>query len=271
VPADASEVVTSAQAAARVLRETYGEGARIVALGAAGLREGLTAAGLVPVGVQDEGVALATGYGPDVVWRDVMRAAVRLRDGLPWVASNTDHTIPTSFGVAPGHGVMVQMLAEFSGVRPVVAGKPERPLFDETIARTGARWPLMVGDRLDTDIEGATNAGIASLLVMTGVTELAHLVAAPPRLRPTYVSADLRGLLEAHEVPVRDGSGWRARGWTARVERGRLTVAGSGAPSDWWRAVAAAAWAAVDDTGHVPDVSGVRPPKASPEAGTLPA
>jgi glycerol 3-phosphatase-2 len=271
VPADAEEVVTSAQAAARVLRETYGGGARVVALGGSGLREALTAVGLVPVGVEDDGVALATGYGPDVVWREVMRAAVRLPEGLPWVASNTDGTIPTSFGVAPGHGALVRVLADFSGARPVVAGKPERPLLDETIRRTGARRPLMVGDRLDTDIEGATNAGIPSLLVMTGVTGLADLVAAPPRLRPTYLSADLHGLLEAHEAPARDGSRWRTGGWSAQVAGGRLAVAGGGAPSDWWRVVAAASWAAVDETGDLPDLVGVRPPAAGAGTGTLPA
>ena len=84
-----------------------------------------------------------------------MRAAVRIRDGLPWVASNTDRTFPAAFGVAPGHGVQVQMLRDFTGVDPVVAGKPERPLLDETVRRVGGRRPLMVGDRLDTDIEGA--------------------------------------------------------------------------------------------------------------------
>ena len=159
VPANADEVVTSAQAAARVLVDRFGAGARVVVLGATGLVQALLAVGLVPVAVDDEdAAALVTGYGPDVVWRDVMRGAVRVRDGLPWVASNTDGTIPTAFGIAPGHGVMVRMLRDFTGVEPDVAGKPSRPLLDETIARTGAERPLMVGDRLDTDIEGAVDS-----------------------------------------------------------------------------------------------------------------
>ena len=85
-----------------------------------------------------------------------MRAAVLVRDGLPWVASNTDLTIPTPYGTAPGHGVLVGLLSEFSDVQPIVAGKPERPLLDETIRRVGGSRPLMVGDRLDTDIDGAS-------------------------------------------------------------------------------------------------------------------
>jgi glycerol-1-phosphatase len=272
VQADPAEVVTSAQAAARVLCSTYGEHARVATLGAAGLLEALSSAGLVPVGVDDpDAVALVTGYGPDVVWRDVMRAAVRVREGLPWVASNTDGTIPTAFGIAPGHGVMVEMLRGFTGTDPVVAGKPERPLFDETIARTQAQRPLMVGDRLDTDIEGATAAGIDSLLVLTGVTGMAELVAAAPRLRPTYLSADLRGLLETHRAPAADDGGWRCGRWRAAVVEGRLEVAGDGGVDDWWRVAATAAWAACDERGEAVDVSGVRAPEDADGPGTLPA
>ncbi|WP_344302953.1 HAD-IIA family hydrolase [Nocardioides bigeumensis] len=272
VPADAAEVVTSAQAASRVLLERYGPGSPVVVLGAAGLHQALDAVGLRSVGVDDpDAVALVTGYGPDVVWRDVMRAATRVRAGLPWVASNTDETIPTAYGIAPGHGVMVTMLRDFTGVDPTVAGKPERPLLDETIARTSAERPLMVGDRLDTDIEGAVRLHIPALLVMTGVTGLAELASAPPGLRPTYVSADLRGLLVQHEAPDAEDGRWRAGSWTAHVEDGRLEVAGDGSGSldDWWRVVAAASWNHLDETGAAVDTSGLRVPDADGVAGRL--
>ena len=159
VHADDADVVTSAQAAARVLVERLGEGARVVLLGAEGLLEAVRAVGLAPVGVEDDAEAVVTGYGPDVLWREVMRAAVRIREGLWWVASNTDRSIPTAYGVAPGHGVLVETLQRFTGVDPVVAGKPARPLLDETVRRVGGERPLMVGDRLDTDIEGARVVG----------------------------------------------------------------------------------------------------------------
>ena len=113
------------------------------------------------------------------------------------MASNADLTIPTAYGTAPGHGVLVGLLRDFSGVDPQVAGKPERPLLDETIRRVGGQRPLMVGDRLDTDIDGAVNAGVDSLLVMTGVTDLPHLVAVPAGRRPTYLAPDLGGLTRA--------------------------------------------------------------------------
>jgi len=260
VDATPQDVVTSAQAAARLLADRFGDGARVVCLGAEGLQEALEAAGLVPVGADEDAVAIATGYGPDVRWGAIMRAAVRIRDGLPWVASNTDETFPAPFGVAPGHGVQVDMLRRFTGVDPVVAGKPERPLLDETVRRVGGRRSLMVGDRLDTDIEGAHNAGLESLLVLTGVTGLRELAAAGPQHRPTYLAPDLAGLLTAHAVPERGPDGATQGGWSARVVEGRLEVSGAGDPADWWRVVAQVVWAHLDDSGRPSDVSGVEAP-----------
>jgi HAD superfamily hydrolase (TIGR01450 family) len=260
VAATADDVVTSSQAAARLLADRFGCGARIACLGADGLREALLAADLVPVGAGDEAEAIVTGYGPDVRWAEIMRAAARIRDGLPWVASNTDATFPAAFGVAPGHGVQVDMLRRFAGVDPEVAGKPARPLLDETVRRVGGERPLMVGDRLDTDIEGAHNAEVDSLLVLTGVTGLAELVAAPDRLRPTYLAPDLGGLLVAHERPAEADGGWALGGWRARVEDGRLSVSGAGDSADWWRTVAAAAWAHLDAAGEPVHLSGEEAP-----------
>ena len=262
VEAETGDVVTSAQAAARLLRDRFGEGAAVALLGGHGLETALRAETLVPVAVGDDAVALVSGYGPDVLWRDVMRAAVLVRDGLPWVASNTDLTIPTPYGTAPGHGVLVGLLSEFSDVQPVVAGKPERPRLDETIRRVGGSRPLMVGDRLDTDIDGAINADCESLLVMTGVTDLVQLVAVPAGRRPTYVAPDLGGLLEAHASPsVTDGVAEQG-GWRANADGARLTVDGDGTPGDWWRVVAAAAWARLDDGGEPVDTAELEPPEA---------
>lgn len=258
VAAAVEDVVTSAQAAARVAREAWGAGARVVCLGAAGLEAALDEAGLVAVRTTDEASGVVSGYGPDVPWRAIMRTAVRVRDGLPWIASNTDLTIPTPFGTAPGHGVLVEMLSRFTGVTPVVAGKPARPLLDETVRRVGGERPLMVGDRLDTDIEGARNAGMDSLLVLTGVTGLPDLVAAPPQLRPTYLSSDLGGLGRPHEAPERRGEHWVLGDWRARVAEGALEVRAGAAdpdPEDAWRVAAAAAWAHLDASGTVADIT----------------
>lgn len=263
VPAERADVVTSAQAAAHLLLERFGTGARVVLLGGEGLETALNEAGLVPVSAEDDAVAVVSGFGPEVLWRDIMRVAVRVREGLPWLASNADLSIPTEFGVAPGHGVLVETVARFAGVTPVVAGKPERPLLDETVRRVGGHRPLMVGDRLDTDIAGARNAELDSLLVMTGVTGAGELVAAHPEQRPSYVAADLGGLLTPHPAPAPDGPGWTLGGWRALVEDGRVSVSGAGVPDDWWRVVAVAGWAHLDATGAVADITALRIPDAA--------
>ncbi|KQV70032.1 HAD family hydrolase [Nocardioides sp. Root122] len=255
-----TDVVTSAQAAARLLADQHGSGAKILLLGGEGLRVALTEAGLEPVEDPDGAVAVASGYGPDVRWRDIMRVATLVRDGLPYVASNTDMTIPTSYGLAPGHGVLVQTIAGFAGVEATVAGKPEKPLMEETVLRVGGDRPIMVGDRLDTDIEGAHALGVPSLLVLTGVTWLEQLVAAAPELRPSYISPTLAGLFEPHPVPTEEDGAARLNGWTASVEDGRLVVDGEGSDADWWRVAAVAAWRHLDDGGTPADVTDTTPP-----------
>lgn len=263
VDAGPADVVTSAQAAATLIADKFGSGATVACLGGPGLDEALHDAGLEVVGPGERAEVLATGYGPEVVWKDIMRAAVSVRDGRPWVASNTDGTIPTAFGTAPGHGALVDLISRFAGVEPVVAGKPQRPLLDETMRRIGGARPLMVGDRLDTDIEGGRNAGVDTLLVLTGVTDLGGLLEARPHERPTYLARDLRGLLEPHAAPTALGAAWRVGGWTAEIVDGVLRVDGDGDGDDWWRAVAVAGWAYADATGATVDTDRVRIPEVA--------
>jgi glycerol 3-phosphatase-2 len=260
VTAEPADVVTSAQAAARLLVEEHGTGSRVMVLGGEGLRVALVEAGLEPVDDPEGAVAVASGYGPDVRWRDIMRVSTLVRDGLPYVASNADLTIPTPYGLAPGHGVLVRTITGFAGVAATVAGKPEKPLMQETVLRVGGDRPLMVGDRLDTDIEGAHAIAAPSLLVLTGVTWLEELATAPPRLRPTYVSPTLAGLFEPHPVPsVRDAT-VELGGWSATVADGRLVIRGKGTDADWWRVAATACWRHLDEAGSAAVVADTTPP-----------
>lgn len=260
VSAEAHDVVTSAQAAARVLVEEHGAGARVLMLGGEGLKVALLEAGLEPVDDPEGAVAVASGYGPDVRWRDIMRVSTLVRDGLPYVASNADLTIPTPYGLAPGHGVLVRTITGFAGVDAIVAGKPEKPLMEETVLRVGGDRPLMVGDRLDTDIEGAHAIDAPSLLVLTGVTWIEDLASAPPRLRPTYISPTLAGLFEPQPVPTVTDAKVELGGWTASVADGRLTIEGEGGDADWWRVAATACWRHLDESGSAADVSDTTPP-----------
>jgi glycerol 3-phosphatase-2 len=261
IPADDGDVVTSAQAAARLVAAQVEPGSAVFVIGGTGLFEALTELDLKPVqSLAEDALAVVSGYHPELTWKTVIDGAILVRRGLPWVASNTDMTIPTPHGVGPGNGVLVRAVAEYAGRTPLVAGKPETPLFEETRLRVGGERPLVVGDRLDTDIAGAINAGLDSLLVMTGVTGVDELVNAEPALRPSYVCADLSGLGRPHQVPERVDDSYRLGGWKASLTDDRLEVTGDGPVDDWWRVLAAAGWNHLDTTGSAVDVSRVRLP-----------
>lgn len=244
VPTDASDVINSAQAVARLISEQVPAGSRVLVIGGDGLRVALRERGLEPVeSADDDPAAVVQGYGgPDLAWGRFAEACYAIARGVPWFASNTDLTIPSARGIAPGNGAAVEVVRIATGAEPQVAGKPLPPMHKETILRTGARKPLVVGDRLDTDIEGAFNGGVDSLLVLTGVTDGAQLLAASPEHRPTYVDADLRGMLTGQpEVAGADG-GFTCDGWTASVRDEQLALDGEGEPLDGLRALCAAAW-----------------------------
>ncbi|QRV26927.1 HAD-IIA family hydrolase [Streptomyces californicus] len=249
-PAEPSDVITSAQAVARLVADQLPPGARVLAIGGEGLRVALRERGLVPVeSADDDPAAVVQGYGgPDMAWGRFAEASYAVRRGLPWFASNTDLTIPSARGIAPGNGAAVEVVRIATGAEPQVAGKPLPPMHRETVLRTGAERPLVVGDRLDTDIEGAFNGGVDSLLVLTGVTDAGLLLAAPPQHRPTYVDRDLRGLLTGQPEVVAAGEGFRCGDWTAAVRGDRLVLetAGGGEDGgdalDGLRALCAAAW-----------------------------
>ncbi|MFJ6941090.1 HAD-IIA family hydrolase [Streptomyces sp. NPDC101132] len=249
VPAAAGDVITSAQAVARLIAEQVPAGSRVLVVGGEGLRVALRERGLVPVeSAEDDPAAVVQGYGgPDLAWGRFAEASYAIARGVPWFASNTDLTIPSGRGIAPGNGAAVEVVRIATGAEPQVAGKPLTPMHRETILRTGAERPLVVGDRLDTDIEGAHNGGVDSLLVLTGVTDAAGLLAAEPRYRPTYVAADLRGLLTGQPEVAPAGDGFGCGGWTAAARDGVLVLeadggAGEGDPLDGLRALCAAAW-----------------------------
>lgn len=227
------DVVTSAQAGAREVAARVPPGSRVLAVGGPGVALSLQARGLVPVTSAEElPAAVLMGYGPDVSWRELAEASYAVGAGALLVATNLDLSIPTDRGIAPGNGTLVGAVVTATGIAPTaVAGKPFEPLVRESIERVGALRPLMVGDRLDTDIEAGHRSGIPSLLVLTGVTGVVDLLAAPAIRRPTFIAADLRGLA----LPVT----------TVSVA---LPASGSG-PDDGLarlRAACRAAWSAAD-------------------------
>ncbi len=258
VPAEAADVVTSAQAAARLVAGRVAPGARVLVVGGEGLRRALAEHGLVAVEEHGPDVAaVVQGFAPEVGWRLLAEATYAVSAGLPWVASNLDATVPTARGTAPGNGALVGVVAAASGREPdAVAGKPDPPLHQESVRRTGARRPLVVGDRLDTDIEGANRAGTPSLLVLTGVSGPADLLRAGPLLRPTYLARDLRGgLLAPHPEVVAQDGGWRCGEAVVTLRGGDVEARGSGGTVEMLRALCVAWWTAADGGGDPGDGS----------------
>ena len=185
------------------------------------LRAEVRAAGLRPVELAaDAPAAVVQGYGPLVDWAALAEASVAIRAGALWVATNTDRTLPSGRGPLPGNGALVAALRTALEREPdVVVGKPEPALFRTAAQLHGAARPLVVGDRLDTDIEGAVRAGLDSLLVLTGVNTVEDVLDAPATRRPTYIARDLGGLVApgaALPVPVVEpGNDTADDGWAA--------------------------------------------------------
>ncbi|MDD7969409.1 HAD-IIA family hydrolase [Actinomycetospora lemnae] len=240
---DTDDVVTSAQAGAAVLAERLSPGDKVLVVGTEALAEEIRLVGLEPVRAEeDEPVAVVQGHSPDTGWRILAEAALALNRGAAWVACNVDPTLPNERGLLPGNGSMVAVLRTACAREPDVAGKPAAPLLQQAIARAGAQHPLVVGDRLDTDIAGAHAVGAESLLVLTGVSTPAGLLAAPSGQRPTYLGADLR-VLDDDLAPTAIGDG-DTGGWTARRDGSALVLEGQGSDATAaLRALCRAAWA----------------------------
>lgn len=249
VPAADEDVVTSPQAAARLLADKLPAGAKVLVIGSTALRLAVRERGLVPVSTAAEKPqAVVQGFDPaGIDYSRLAEGGLAVRAGALFVGTNADSTIPSHGGIAPGNGSLLRVIARATGVEPVIAGKPETPLHRESVIRTGARHPLVVGDRLDTDIEAACRAGCDSLMVLTGVSRPADLVTAADGQRPTFIGEDLRALLAPYpEISGPDGpdgpgaDGTACGGWTVTED---LVLKGDGTAIDGLRALCAAAWA----------------------------
>jgi glycerol-1-phosphatase len=184
------------------------------------------------------------GLSTTIGWPDLAEAALAIRAGALWVAANVDPTLPTERGLLPGNGSFVAALRAATGAEPRVAGKPAPRLLQDAVARGDFRAPLVIGDRLDTDIEGANAAELPSLMVLTGVNTARDAVYAEPARRPTYIAHDLRSLHQDGELlAVRPQPGWHVDATDQAV-----TVSANGADEGdglaFVRAVASAVWGA---------------------------
>ena len=228
IPAREADVVTAAQAAAHLLASRFGPGAKILVVGGDGILAALAEQHLTPVrSAEDQPVAVIQGWALDLTWEQLNEAAIAIHRGASWVATNTDATRPTERGLVPGNGAAVAAVEMAVNARPEVAGKPYRPLLDETIERLDASRPVFVGDRLDTDVAGARAAGVDSMLVLSGSHRGRDLLAAASDSRPTHLGLDLASLTEPPLILVEEGDWVRCGVVRAGVEAGRILLDGA--------------------------------------------
>jgi glycerol-1-phosphatase len=225
LPASAGDVVTSPQSAARLLKKLLPPGSVVLVVGGQGLLSEVEAAGFTITRLADDNPdAVVQGFAPEVGWESLAQAsfALQRRPEIPWVATNTDWTIPVRGGIAPGNGALVSAVHLAVGRLATFAGKPEPEIFHVAFERFAAdpRSTLMIGDRLDTDILGANRSGVRSALVLTGIDSPKTLIASDSRMRPDYVFEDLRDLHKPYPEIIRsvDANGVQT------VEVGRAVV-----------------------------------------------
>jgi HAD superfamily hydrolase (TIGR01450 family) len=191
----ADDVVSSPQAAVKILKTLIPAKSTVLVIGGEGLIAEVDGAGFrVTDSADDAPAAVIQGFAPTVGWAHLAEASFALHTGIPWVATNTDWTIPVARGIAPGNGTLVSAVHLAVGRLPVFAGKPERAIFDFARDKFAADNPLVIGDRLDTDILGANRAGMRSALVLTGIDGRKQAIAAAEEQQPTYILGDLREL-----------------------------------------------------------------------------
>ncbi len=250
-PAADDQVVSSAQAGAALLAQKFPPGTKVLVTGSAALVQEVQAQGMTVVdSATDAPDVVIQGFDPDLGWKDLAEATYAINAGALWIATNTDKTIPRDRGIAPGNGTLVAAVQTAVGQAPLVAGKPEAPLFLTAASRLGATSPLVVGDRLDTDILGGNNANMATALVLTGVDSGLSALQACTAQRPHFIIATLAELYQPYPSVAFDGGRATCHDAAAQVvtdDAGELGlhITGHRDNADSWRAACAAWWAAV--------------------------
>lgn len=192
VPPEA--ILTSGGVALAYLRGRYPAGTRLYGVCMEPLRRLLLDGAGYEWDEETPQVVISSGDWA-VTYEKLRRACLAIRAGADWVATNTDKTLPTEEGLVPGAGALIAALEVATDRRPVALGKPELPMMEQALARLGlaAGEVAMIGDRLDTDILGGINAGLATIMVLTGVSTRAE--AEGGAIAPDYIVEDLPALL----------------------------------------------------------------------------
>lgn len=259
---DPSHVLTSAQAAITLAGKYLEPGDAVFVVGADSFRDLVIEAGYRVVTSADEAPRVVLhGHSTETGWAQLSEAALAIARGAKYIASNLDTTLPLERGLHVGNGSMVAAVTSATGVVPESAGKPLPEMFNQAAALVGSQRPLVVGDRLDTDIAGGVAARMDVLHVLTGASGPIALIEAVPEERPTFISDDLSSL-SVEPDSLRPGP---QGGFTARVDGNDILLerGHAGATSvEALRTVLNVAWSMP----YAPDL--IRPMSAEAEAAT---
>jgi len=195
---EARHIVTSSEAAARMLSRTFPQKGPVFVVGERGIVTAIEQAGFTPITDPEEEtrpLAVVAGIDRTLTYPKLRRATLHIRSGVPFYGTNPDKTFPTPAGLVPGAGAILAALEAASGIRPIIIGKPSPLMFEIALERLGlpAREVLVIGDRLETDIAAGQALGSPTALVLSGVSSLAEAEMWTPQ--PTLIAKDLSELI----------------------------------------------------------------------------
>lgn len=195
IPAQPHEVYGSGPAGVRLMAEHVPAGSTVLVTGSSYLRGLVQDAGFTVVEDASQGpTAVIQGFDPTVGWEDLAQAAYAINDGAAWFATNLDLSIPRAEGIAPGNGALAAAISCATGQQPQAAGKPEPVLFQQAATGLELSAPLVVGDRLDTDILGGNRAAFTTALVLTGIDSRDTAAVAAADSQPRWILRTLQDL-----------------------------------------------------------------------------
>jgi 4-nitrophenyl phosphatase len=191
------EILTSAIATAIYLAERYEPSkTKVYVLGEDGATQPLLERGFTLTGLYDVTAdVVVVGKDSTLTWDKLATATLNVRNGAAFIGTNADTTLPTEHGITHGNGAILAAIQTGSeGIKPICIGKPEPIIYQQAIALLGAELDetVALGDRLETDILGAVNTGIRSIMVLTGISSEADLVDSD--YQPTWVLPDLQAV-----------------------------------------------------------------------------
>jgi len=190
----AEKIVNSAMAVSHLLSSIHPAGGPVYIVGEKGLIEVLQDAGFYQA--ENNCLAVIASMDRNISFEKLKRATLLIRSGVPFYGTNPDRTFPTPEGLIPGAGSIIGALEISTGVKPIIAGKPNPTLYEFALERLGTSpaETLVVGDRMETDILGAQKLGCPSALVLSGIASRAEAESHQPPV--DFIAATLRDLLD---------------------------------------------------------------------------